>query len=127
MMVGSVLNREFAPYAIGARHSRPPQDVPAQRRALLLELAGSVVAVGLSVALASVALGASPILYALAAGAAAVIGLSRYVELMFRIAYLNALPARDHGLLRLAALGRWIGGTGAAAALTVALILVVAS
>ncbi len=126
-MIGSVLNRDFTPFVTDSRPSRPPPNIAAQRRALLIELAGSAVGVGLAVALAGLALGASPVLYALMVGAATVVGLSRYVELMFRMAYLNRLPARDHGLLQLATFARRIGSAGAMAALAVAAILTVVS
>jgi hypothetical protein len=96
-MIGSSLSLfSFA----SAGRPAPSRDIAAQRRALVLELVGSAGLAGLAVAAASVALPAGTQLLAAAPAIAA--GLCRYVEIMFRIAYLNRLPLRDAGLLDLA-------------------------
>jgi hypothetical protein len=103
MMIGSSLSLLSVSAPASLRRPKPYRgDVAQQRRALFFGLLGSEMLAGLGIAAAVLGLQAGTLGQALAVALAIAAGLYRYVEIMFRLAYLNGLPLRDTGLVDLA-------------------------
>jgi hypothetical protein len=108
MMIGSNSFQQSAFDLLPVSRSVRHHDVGAQRRSLFVDLIGGEVLAALAVS-AAIMVGAGTVGGVLAVAAPIAAGLCRYVEIMFRLAYLNSLPYGDGGLLGLAARARRIG------------------